>query len=389
MKRPLLYIVVLLVVGALAYGAWLVARYHDAYLVLSDIAAADTESRLERSTASPSRTSIEYTIEGRLGNADLYLPGEGAPQAGVVLIPGAVVEGKDDKRLVALAQALARVGFAVLTPDLKGYHELEIRTVQITEVADAFRYLVDHEEFAPGGRAGFAAFSLAAGPAILAALEDDLKDRVRFIFAVGAYQDLRLTIRYFTTGHFEYQGGPQYRKPSDYARIVFAKTMLDHLSDPNDRALIEAMIDAKVERFDADISDLASSLDPEGQSLYRVLTNTDPDVVLELIDALPRESVALIDGLTLADKDLRRLQARFILVHGKTDPLIPYSESIALSRAVAPSHARVFIIEELLEHVELKPADVLTARFWTEELPDAKRVLDAVTALLDERDAEG
>jgi hypothetical protein len=220
---------------------------------------------------------------------------------------------------------------------------------------------------------------------------------VRFVFAVGAYHDMRLTVRYFTTGYFELgselSSDPKYRrqyqKPSDYARIVFAKTMLGHLSDPNDRALIDAMIDTKVEDFNADISGLASSLGPEGQSLYRVLTNKNPDVALELIDALPRESVALIDALTLTDKDLRGLEARFILVHGKTDPLIPYSESIALSRAVAPSHARVFIIDRLLAHVELKPADVLTTRFWTEELPDAKRVLDAVTALLDEREAEG
>jgi len=389
MKRPLLYIVALLATGVLACAGWLAARYHDAYLVVSHLAAAGAESRLEQSSAPPSRTTIQYTIEGRTGSADLYLPVDGAPRAGIVLIPGAVAEGKDDKRLVRLAQALARVRFAVLTPDLSGYRELEIRTAQVTEVADAFRYLADHEQLSPGGRVGFAAFSLAAGPAILAALEEDLRDRVRFIFAVGAYHDLRLTIRYFTTGHFELDGEPRYRKPSDYARIVFARTMLDHLSDPNDRAIIDAMINAKVESFDADISGLASGLSPEGQSLYRLLTNTNPDVALELIDALPRESIALIDGLTLADKDLRELPVRFILVHGKTDPLIPYSESIALSRAAAPSHTRVFIIDRLLEHVELKPSDVLTARFWTEELPDAKRVLDAVTALLDEREDEG
>jgi acetyl esterase/lipase len=386
MKRLLLTLVALLATGAIIIVMWLAFRYRDAYLVLSDIAAGDAESRLERSTAPPSRASIEYTIDGRLSNADLYLPGKDAPQAGIVLVPGAVVEGKDDKRLVSLAQSLARMGFAVLTPDLKGYHTLEVRTEQITEVADAFRYLVARERLSPGGRAGFAAFSLAAGPAILASLEEDLRDRVRFIFAVGPYHDLRLTVRYFTTGHFELDGQPQYREPSEYALIVFARTMLGHLSDPNDRALIDAMINTKVERFDADVSGLASGLGPEGQSLYRLLTNADPDVALELISALPSESVALIDALTLTDKDLRKLPARFILVHGKSDPLIPYSESFALSRAVAPSHARVFIIEELLEHVELKFSKVLTARFWTEELPDAKRVLDAVAALLDERE---
>ena len=91
-------------------------RYHDAYLLLDDLAAAGAVSRLERSTAEPSRAPISYTIEGRASSGDLYLPGEGVPEAGVVLVPGAVPEGKDHESLVGLARALARVRFAVLTP---------------------------------------------------------------------------------------------------------------------------------------------------------------------------------------------------------------------------------------------------------------------------------
>lgn len=79
----------------LGRGAWLAAcviscagcatgRYHDAYLVLGNLAAAAGDSRLERSTAEPSRTSITYTIDGRSNRGDLYLPGEGVPEAGVV-----------------------------------------------------------------------------------------------------------------------------------------------------------------------------------------------------------------------------------------------------------------------------------------------------------------
>jgi hypothetical protein len=388
MKRRLLYIIALVIAGALAYATWLVLRYHESYLVVSHLLAAGSESRLERSTAAPSRTTIHYTIEGRARSADLYLPGEGAPRAGIVVVPGAVPEGKDDRRLVSFAEALARVGFSVVAPDLSGNRNLEIRVSEVGEVADAFRYLADHERLSPSGRAGIGAFSFAVGPAILAVLEPDLRERVRFIFAVGAYHDLRRTIRYFTTGHFEYEGEPQYLKPHDYARIVFAHTVLNHVSDPTDREILGAMLDAKIEFANADISGLAEGLGPEGESVYRLLSNSDPDVASELINALPRETIALIDALTLADKDLRGLPARLILVHGKTDPLIPYSESIALSGAVAPSQARVFIIEHLLDHVDLKFSDLLTARFWTEDLPDAQRVLEAIRALLREREAE-
>lgn len=353
--------------------------------MLDHLAASGVESRLQKSTAQPSRTSIRYTIDGRPGTADLYLPGDRAPEAGIVLIPGAVPEGKDDERLVDLAFTLARVRFAVLTPALSGYRELTIRPEQVREVADAFRYLADDENLSPDGRAGIGAFSFAVGTGVLAALEHDVGQRVRFIFGVGGYHDLKLAIRYFTTGYFEDDGKPRHTQPSDYGRLVFARTVTGHLSDAHERATLDAMVELRMRDPAADLAPLASELGSEGLSVYRLLTNTDPAAALSLIGDLPGKTVATIDALTLADKELRGLPTRFILVHGKTDPLIPFTESVALGRAVASSHARVFIIQHALGHVDLSFSHMLTARFWTRELPDAWRVLRAVALLMRER----
>jgi hypothetical protein len=373
----------------LACAGCVTARHHDAYLVLEHLASAGGDSRLERSTAEPSRVPISYTIEGRPGSGDLYLPGEGLPEAGVVLVPGAVPEGKDHERLVELARTLARVRFAVLTPELSGYRELELRPDQVREVADAFRYLAEQEQLSPDGRAGIGAFSFAVGPAVLAALEKDISDRVRFVFGVGGYHDLRLAIRYFTTGYFEDDGKLRHAEPSDYGRLVFAKSVQGQLRDREDRATLEAMVEAKMRDTTVDVSSFAGRLGPEGQSVYRLLTNADPDRALELISALPSETVATIDALTLADKDLGRLPARLILVHGKSDPLIPYSESVALARAAGPSRSRVIVVNHVLSHVDLSFSHLLSLQFWTQELPDAVRLLRAVAMLMDERESRG
>jgi len=361
-------------------------RYHDAYLLLDDLDAAGAVSRLERSTAEPSRTPISYSIDGRASSGDLYLPGEGTPEAGVVLVPGAVPEGKDHESLVELARALARVRFAVLTPELSGYRELEIRPDQIREVADAFRYLVEHEELAPAGRAGIGAFSFAVGPAVLAALEQDIRDRVRFVFGVGAYHDLRNAIRFFTTGYFEEDGELRSAEFSEYGRLVFAKSAQDQLREPTDRTSLEAMVETKMKNPASDVSALAGALGPEGQSVYRLLTNADPERTAALISDLPEETVAMIDALTLANKDLHALRARLILVHGKNDELIPYTESIALAGAAAPSRSRVIVVNNALGHVDLRFSGLLSAQFWTQELPDAFRVLRAVALLMRERE---
>lgn len=357
----------------------------EAFLVLSDISAGAGKSRLKTLTPEPSRTPVAYTVAGRAGSGDLYLPGNGSPQAGIVLVPGAVPEGKDHERLVAFATTFARARFAVLTPELSGYRELKMRPAQIRELADAFQYLAGREDLSHGGRVGFAAFSYAVGPAVLAALEDDTRKQVRFVLGVGGYHDLRVAILFFTTGYFEEDGKPRHLEPSEYGKLVFAMSVTDYLRDANDRAIIATMVDVKLTDPVADISVLAEGLAPEGRSVYRLMTNTDPQQTARLIDALPPEALATIDALTLADKHLMRLEARLVLVHGRNDRLIPYPETLALGRSVPPSQARIFIINRILGHVDVTFSHPLSGQFWTEELPDAWRLLQAVDLVLQER----
>ena len=361
-------------------------RHHEAVLVLGDIAAGAAPSGLKERTPQPSRTPIAYTIDGRTHIGDLYLPGEGKPKAGIVLVPGMVQEGKDAPNFVTFATTLARARFAVVAPQLSGHRDLRIEPGQAREVADAFRYLADREDLSPEGRAGIAGISYALGPVVLAALEDDVRERVRFIFGVGGYYDLRTAIRFVTTGYFEVDGSPRSVEASQYGKLLFVKSVLHDLHDPKDRAIFEEIVEVKLKDFNADISPLAEALGPEGMSVHRLLTNTDPRLTPQLIAALPAATVATIDALTLSDKDLARLTARLLLVHGKNDALIPYPESVALGKAVAPSQARVFVLNGVLGHVDLTLSHFFSSRFWTNELPDAWRLFRAANLLLKERE---
>src|SRR5438105_13860207 len=64
----------------------------------------------------PQRITVNYTVRGRAYRGDVYLPAQ--PRAGILFVPGAVEKGKDDPRVAAFANALARADFAVLVPDL-------------------------------------------------------------------------------------------------------------------------------------------------------------------------------------------------------------------------------------------------------------------------------
>lgn len=354
--------------------------------MLQDIGAGAGPSRLKSSTPAPSRTSVAYTIGGRAGAGDLYLPGEGSAQAGIVLVPGAVREGKDNERLVAFATTLARARFAVLTPELSGYRELKMRPAHVRELADAVHYLADRNDLPLGGRVGLGAFSYAVGPTVLAALEEDTRSQVRFILGVGGYYDLRRAIGFFTTGYFEEDGRPRHLEPNPYGKLVFARSVTDYLHDPADRTIIDAMVNAKLADPAADISALARQLGPEGRSVYRLMTNADPQANASLLQALPPGARGTIDALTLADKDLTRLEAHLILVHGRNDPLIPFTETLALARAVSSSQSDVLIIHRILGHVDVRFSRAWSWPFWTEEVPDTFRLLRAVDLVLRERE---
>lgn len=387
-RRHSLALWVFVVFGLAALTGCSPPRAYESALALADTVAGETPSRLKAKTPAPPRAPVAYSVNGRQRAADLYLPGEGKPRAGLVLVPGAVPQSRDDPRIVAFAQTLARAGFAVLVPDMAGFRDLAIHPRDVREVADAFAYLVSRPELAPEGRAGMAAFSYAVGPAVLAALELDIRERVRFIVGVGGYHDLTRAARFVTTGWFEHAGRWQAIAPDEYGQLVLVRSAMPYLASARDRALLEAMIQRRLKDRAAGLDDLAAQLGGEGQAVYVLGTNRDRDRFPALFDALPANMKRDIAALSLADKDLTRLKARLILVHGRNDNLIPYPETLALSNAVGRERARVFLIHRILGHVDLGLAHVVSWQFWSEEMPDAWRMGRATYVLLSERSDE-
>ena len=355
-------------------------RGYEAMQVAKDIAAAGGPSGLKESRPAPRRRALAYEVEGRASSGDLYLPGDRV-EAGLVLVPGAAVNGKDDPAFVAFAEALARARFAVLVPEIANLRQLKVRATDARKIADAVRHLAG---FAPQGDAqgegapvGIAAVSYAVGPAVMAAATPDAGPLVRFVAAVGGYYDLEAVITFFTAGVF--RAGPdepwQSATPNAYGKWVFLRSNSDFISLPQDRRLLLAMAERKLRDLEAGISDLAAGLSPEGRSVYALLENRDPEKVAQLIGTLPARVRAEIRALDLKNLDLGRVSARILLVHGRDDRIIPYSESLALAAAAGEPQAELFLVDNLA-HVDLGPGS----------LDDQLTLWRAVYRLLEERD---
>jgi pimeloyl-ACP methyl ester carboxylesterase len=355
----------------------------EAALALEDLAAGAIPSRLATQTPEPVRETVSYLTSLGERQADLYQSPEGN-LAGIVLVPGAAARGRHDPRVVSVARTLARLRFAVLVPDMPGVRQYRVRATDVLEVAEAFAWLLARPGLAPQGRVGMAGFSYGAGPVLIAAMQPGISAQVRFVMSVGGYYDLHNVITYFTTGYADtgaalaVEGAHQagLRQPHPYSESVFIRSNLDLLERSVDRGFLRSYADYLVDSG-ADMDEpIPGTLAPDARAFYQLLINHDPAAVPRLIDRLPERIRHLIESINPAAHDLSQLQARLILLHGRSDNLIPYTESVALSQALPAGQAQLFLIDGLA-HVDLRP-----------KAHDIPQLIAAMETLLAERAGE-
>jgi hypothetical protein len=352
------------VLAAIPLAACAPARTVEAVRILDDLATGAGPSALKEGTPAPQREAITYAVAGRVHAADRYRPGTGEIVAArLVLVPGAAPAGRGDPRLVAFATTLARARFEVWVPEIPSLRTLRLGAGDIGAVSDALAAAATD----PPGRSreiGVMALSYASGPALIAALEPAHRNAVRFLLTVGGYHSITEVVRFFTTGY--YRDSPdapwRHRAPNAYGKWVFARANANRLDDQLDAGLLAWIAERRMDDPEADVSWWTRTLGPEGASVYRLLTNRDPDRTPSLIAALPEAIRANLAALDVSRRDLSALRARLILVHGADDPIIPESESRALAAAVPPGRAELHIVGRLA-HVDLGGpglSDVLT-----------------------------
>jgi pimeloyl-ACP methyl ester carboxylesterase len=301
---------------------------------------------LDRSWPRPLAPDVERRSAVLGGVAgEVYSPRPGAPP--VLLLPGATPAGLGDVRAVRAATAIARAGRTVFIPELTLYEE-DLDPQDIERIVRAGAALADRSH---DGRIAVVGFSFGGSMALLAAAEDDLRDRVAVIGTFGAYWDLEGYAQAAATGVSIIDGRRVTWSPHPRAPEIFREQVL-RFADEDDRRLLEGVLAG-----DHD----AGALSPDASALHDFVTHDDPTRTGELLDALPdqaRDHLRRLSPSTVAD----RITAPVIALHDRDDPAVPYGEALRLAHGLP--HARVHTVE-LFEHVDLD-AD----RAWHELLGD-------------------
>ena len=320
--------------------------------------------------------------------ADLYVVPDTRPRAGLLITHGVLETGKDDPRLVALANEMAACGFAVLVPELDGLKSLRLEMEESDDIAAAFRFLLSRDEV-DETRAGLFGISFAAGPTVKAATDPSIRKRVKFVVSFGGYYDTVNIIRYLTTGRDEYRGHRHVEPPEIYARYVFVKNLLVHLTAEEDRMVLSGLLDAMereaasgAKRWEGEAPEISPDrLTETGRAVYELIRNQDPDRVQTLMEATEPAVRDYLESLSVR-RVAPHVTAPVLIGHGDTDPLIPSTESLRLADALPdPSRVHVAILK-VVSHVDTRLSVRSIREFLTTTLPSCCRFYGLIFRIL-------
>jgi pimeloyl-ACP methyl ester carboxylesterase len=238
---------------------------------------------------------------------DLYVRTGLLRGGALVLVHGLSSEGKDDPRVQEAAALLSRAGFDVAVPTIPGLTRGRLGQEDVEPVIATLA-----ARPAPSVVVGV---SVGAGPALLAAADPRVNARVGTVLSLGGYASASEVVRFWLTGAYGYES---------------IRGRVEH--DPE---VVRMFVRANAERLDAPSRAILEGADREAVS--RLLSEPPPHLERYLNSLSP---------LRVA----RDIRARLVLVHGRADRAVPYTESLRL--AAARPERTTLVLVGVVDHVK-------------------------------------
>ena len=280
------------------------------------------------------------------------------PLPGWLLLHGVAVQGPDHPALVRFAAAVASSGAAVMVPEVPTWSRLDLDPAPADPIVErAVEYLIEDSMVAPGG-VTLAGFSFGCPQAIRLAAELGTAGRLRGVVGFGGYCDLEAAVRFGLTGAYEHEGRPRRAEPDPYGRWVLGANYLHRTPDcegaEEASEALRALAREAGERgllawdpfYDAMKSELAAPMSARNRELFRVFAppaGAEPDAAAaeRIVPLIARAARRAHPHLELP----RSLDVAALppvrLLHGLDDPLVPFTETLALERRLREAHPAV------------------------------------------------
>ncbi|MDZ4668764.1 MAG: hypothetical protein SGJ00_12915 [bacterium] len=279
----------------------------------------------------------------------LYTPSQN--EKGLIIsFTGFSITGYLDKRMVAVNNAFMKMGYRVITAQIKTIDALLIDPQGIDEVKELINSVVadpilnPHKfrpaVFAPSFTAGIAALAIAEMP----------KNTVSSLCLLGSFSDFESTIEFAVSNE---------KNVDDYGMHILMKNFLKYEIGSNpklDEIVHTALEDNGLKRPIPLLPSVLAQADPETIDLYNRLRNDSAfrrEMILKALNKIPNS--AIWKNRFDLSKHAHKITCPVTIIHGKDDNVIPSSQSVLLCSLISENNKRVHLeLSDILDHGDLK-----------------------------------
>ena len=294
----------------------------------------------------PTRRPVVYTSGNSNENADLYIPAGGGRHGAVLLFLGVNPAGKDDERVVNLAEGLARAGLVVMIPWSDRMTQKRVHVEEVENLVAAFLHMQSLKEV-DSNRLGMGGFCVGASLAAVAAQDERVRDDVQFVNFFGGYYDARDLVKSVVAESRFYGDDSEAWEPDILSVEVVTSHLVESVPDPIERALLST----RFEGGSTEATVKEEALSPEARAVYALLSEPTLEEAEVLLAQLPERALAELAAIS-PSKGIDRLSARTLIMHDRQDALVPSEESRRMADAMRARGDLYYTEFSFFKHVD-------------------------------------
>ena len=275
------------------------------------------------------RQQVSYETARGMSIAEVYRIADDEPRPAVVLSIGVSEEGFDHPNAVILGNAMARAGIVVM------YHwpmEMSLQNnldpQEIDNIVSAFLYL-EAQEYVDAERVGLGGFCVGGSFALVAASDHRIRDRVELVNVFGPYFDGREIVFQAVANAAVYRQQRIPWEPDPATTMVLRNELLEAVAGTPDAVVLDGSewMDGIEKPRDF------STLSPTGQAVRGLLSGASYEEAVSLYNTLPLKFRKELDSVSPSSV-VREIRARVLILHTRSDTVIPVAESYRLEESL-------------------------------------------------------
>jgi pimeloyl-ACP methyl ester carboxylesterase len=340
-RRIIIWLIVLVI---LILGGWGLRRVADAHLramsVLIRLSDPGAQGFLAGFAHHPfiEQDGVAETPQGSL-KFRLYIPIDVPHPGAVLLLHGIHRSGIEEPR-VNFARTMASAGIEVMTPELADLADYRVTPRTVDAIGDA-TIVLSAKLGLP--RVGILGLSFAGGLALLTATKPEYADRIGFVVAVGAHDDMTRVARFFADNMVEEPDGSTVAfKAHEYGVLVLAYSHLEDFFSPRDTPAAREALHKWLWEQPNDAMEIVKTMSPAGQREFDLMVHHRDQLQPTLLKEIKNHGDEM--QAVSPHSQVSQLHIPVYLLHGTTDSVIPSSETLWLAKDVpAPALKTVLI----------------------------------------------